>query len=146
DSVINSRFNYGETVASVYQSGENFENLIENKVSGFFGGDTFSMEGLIPNYHILGFDEKLFEILQQTDDNAYYLANNTEKTTESLEYMRDIASQQVVNRYTTAQLKVDFKNTATINSIMDIDHVMNTFENKLREVINSSAEGVPQGV
>ncbi|MGE4214843.1 MAG: tape measure protein [Anaerotignaceae bacterium] len=61
---------------------------------------------------------------------------------EDLKYIRGVAQREAMNNYTTAQIAVDFKNTATINSDLDIDLVMNKFTEKLREAVDTCAEGV----
>ena len=61
---------------------------------------------------------------------------------EDLKYIRSVAQREAINNYTTAQIAVDFKNNATINSDLDIDLVMNKFTEKLREAVDTCAEGV----
>lgn len=61
---------------------------------------------------------------------------------EDLKYIRGVAQRDAINNYTTAQIAVDFKNSATINSDLDIDVVMNKFTEKLREAVDTCAEGV----
>ncbi|MGE4215241.1 MAG: tape measure protein [Anaerotignaceae bacterium] len=78
----------------------------------------------------------------QIADNTGSMADSMEISKEDLKYMRDAAEREVVNRFTTAQIAVDFKNTANINSNMDIDGVMNQFTEKLREAVDTSAEAV----
>jgi hypothetical protein len=70
------------------------------------------------------------------------MADNMEITEEDLKYLRDVAERETVNRFTTAEIKVDFKNEATINSDLDIDGVMNKFTDVLREAIYTEAEEV----
>ncbi|MEA5084349.1 MAG: tape measure protein [Lachnospiraceae bacterium] len=80
--------------------------------------------------------------LAQIADNTGSMADSMDISKEDLKYMRDVAEREAINRYTTAQIAVDFKNTATINSNMDIDGVMNKFTEVLREAVNTSAEEV----
>lgn len=61
---------------------------------------------------------------------------------EDFKYLRGVAQREAINNYTTAQIAVDFKNNATINSDLDIDLVMNKFTQKLREAVDTCAEGV----
>lgn len=61
---------------------------------------------------------------------------------EDLKYIRGAAQSETINNFTTAQIAVDFKNNATINSELDIDLVMNKFTEKLREAVDTCAEGV----
>ena len=59
---------------------------------------------------------------------------------EELEWLRKIAERETVNRFTTAEIKLDFTSSATINSDMDIDGYINTFTTELQEVLVSTAE------
>lgn len=61
---------------------------------------------------------------------------------ENLKYIRDVAQREAINNHTTAQIAVDFTNNSTINSDLDIDLVMNKFTEKLREAVDTCAEGV----
>lgn len=61
---------------------------------------------------------------------------------ENLKYIRDVAQREAINNHTTAQIAVDFTNNATINNDLDIDLVMNKFTEKLREAVDTCAEGV----
>lgn len=61
---------------------------------------------------------------------------------EELEWLRKVAERETVNRFTTAEIKLDFTSSATINSDMDIDGYINTFTTELQEVLVSTAEGL----
>ena len=56
--------------------------------------------------------------------------------------MRDIAEREVVNRFTTAEIKIDMTNHNNINSDLDIDGVVERIGEKLAEEVNISSEGV----
>lgn len=61
---------------------------------------------------------------------------------EDLKYMRDIAEQEVINRFTGIDIKVDMTNYNSVNSDMDIDGIVDTLSEKLEESLNTSAEGL----
>lgn len=77
-----------------------------------------------------------------TASNTGSISDSLEKTDDYLELLTDIAEREAINRFTTAEVKVDFTTNANISSDMDIDGVMNIFEEKLQEAMDSSAEGV----
>ncbi|HCT64267.1 MAG TPA: hypothetical protein DIC60_03190 [Lachnospiraceae bacterium] len=84
-------------------------------------------------------------LFQKAADTVAYtggITSDMEISDEDLKYLRDVAVREAIDHYTTAQIAVDFKNTATINSDMDIDSVMNKFTEKLREAVDISAEEV----
>lgn len=77
-----------------------------------------------------------------TASNTGSISDSLEKTDEYLELLTDLAEREAINRFTTAEVKVDFTTNANISSDMDIDGVMNVFEEKLQEAMDASAEGV----
>ncbi len=61
---------------------------------------------------------------------------------EELKWLRKIAERESVNKFTTAEIKLDFSSTATLNSDMDIDGYINTFTDELQEALVTTAEGL----
>lgn len=120
---IKSRIEYGDA----WEKGKAKGLEISDKISGIFEGSNMD------------------NLLQNTEDiasNTGGISDSLNISKEDLKYMRDVAEREAINRYTTAQIAVDFKNTSTINSNMDIDGVMNKFTEVLREAVNTSAEEV----
>lgn len=81
-----------------------------------------------------------------------YLANtssNTEKMTDSMEwldedirYLVDVAERESINQFTTAEIKVETTNNNKIDSSLDLDSVLDKFNDGLLEVLQTAAEGV----
>lgn len=63
-------------------------------------------------------------------------------TEESLKYLRDIAEQETVNRFTTAEIKIEQTNHNTISGKMDLDGVMDGLTEVVEEAAYTIAEGV----
>lgn len=81
-------------------------------------------------------------LLSDIADNTDQIADDVEMSSEDLELLRDIAERQEINRYTTAEIRVEMVNNNTISSEMDIDGVVNLLEIKVQEAMVTSAEGV----
>lgn len=125
--------------SDAFASGAAWGDSVSDKVSGLFdfaGMDTLG-----------AFDAG--NTLAGIGDNAADTAANTAATAdaldyaeEDLQYLRDIAEREAINRFTTAEIKVEQHNTNNINSEMDVDGVMDAWANDFAEKLDVSEEGV----
>ena len=83
------------------------------------------------------------------NNNVAAIAANTADTAdalqlsnEDLKMLRNIAERQEINKYTTAEIKVEMVNHNNISNEMDLDGVVNLLEAKVTEALVTSAEGV----
>lgn len=80
---------------------------------------------------------------KDTAANTAKMADSMEASAEELKYLRDLAEQEVVNRFTTAEIKIDMSNMQnSINNEMDLDGVVAYLEEKVHETMTIAAEGV----
>lgn len=61
---------------------------------------------------------------------------------ENIKYLRDIAEKEAVNRFTTAEIKVDMTNNNNIASNTDLDGIITSLSDGLLEAMATTAEGV----
>lgn len=74
--------------------------------------------------------------------NTGKMADAMEITGEELKYLRDIAEQEAVNRFTTEEINIQQTNHNTINNGMDLDGVVSGLDDALGEAIEIATEGV----
>ena len=116
-------------------------------------GYNWGANSKLSNLFDSGVDNTDYQSLLDAAEGANQGAGDTAKNTgamkdalditeEDLKYMRDIAEQEVINRFTTAEIKVDMTNYNSVNSDLDIDGIVDTLGSKVEEQMNISAEGV----
>lgn len=74
--------------------------------------------------------------------NTGDIKNSLQVAKEDLQYLRDIAERDTINRFTTAEIKVDFTSNNNINSELDLDGIVDSLGQKLEERLEVVAEGV----
>lgn len=76
-----------------------------------------------------------------TAGNTAKMADSMDVLDEDLKYMRDAAEQEVINRFTLAELKVDVKNSNTLTKKTDFDDMGRALSMFTSEFLASAAEG-----
>ena len=74
--------------------------------------------------------------------NTGAMADSMEITEEELKYLRDIAEQEAINRFTTAEIRLEQTNHNTIKNGMDLDGIVSGMTDMMNEAIDISTEGV----
>ena len=131
------RIEYGDAWAA----GNSLGRGIEDAVGGLFNFDL----GAAENY---GADSPF--ALDDISNNAAMTAANTgaaadalTATTEELEYLRDIAERDAINRFTTAEVRIDRTGmTNRIEGNADLDGVISELTDGFTEALVTAAEGV----
>ena len=76
-------------------------------------------------------------------DNTGAMADSMDISSEELKYLRDIAEQEAVNRYTVAEINIDQSGMQNnITSGDDIDGFMTKLTDSVNEAVDSMTEGV----
>ncbi|EGT4563427.1 hypothetical protein E1H24_06070 [Clostridioides difficile] len=79
---------------------------------------------------------------KDTAGNTAKMAKTMDKSQEDLKYLRDIAEQETINRYTGVNIKIDMNNTNNISKDTDVDGIVNVLTEKLNDAMVVSAEGI----
>ncbi len=104
-----------------------------------------SIENAIANF---GNQEDMWNAAQndnlgKLNDTGKKIKNCVDKSNEDLKWMRDLAEQEVINRFTTAtlapQISIEF---GDVKETADVDGIVEHIENILTEQLNIAAEGV----
>lgn len=129
---IDYRFEYGDAWAA----GNDFGKGIDAKIGGMFNTGGLGDSG--------GFDlGDIAAYTGETADNTGKTADALAVTEEQLEYLRDIAERDAINRFTTAEVKIDMTGmTNRIDGSADLDGVISQLTEGFTEALVTAAEGV----
>lgn len=75
-------------------------------------------------------------------DSTGSMADSMDITNEELKYLREIAERDTINRFTTAEIKVEMTNNNNVSSDMDLDGIVDYLTNGVNEAMEKAAEGV----
>lgn len=71
------------------------------------------------------------------------MADSMEMSEEDLKYLRDIAERDAINRFTTAEIKIDMGGVNNnVSSNTDLDGMISYLEDNLYNAMATAAEGV----
>lgn len=140
DDLKLGRFEYG----AAFDMGYEFGQGVEDTVGGLF--DFSAMDSLGADaLDAYGLGNTLDGIYGNTGDTAGNTAAMSEAldiAEEDLAYMRDIAEREAINRFTTAEIRVEQQNTNYISQDTDLDGIMDAWANDFATKLDVSEEGV----
>ena len=135
------RFEYSGAWDAGYSFGEGIEDTISNfDPSSLFNTNIPSASDYADLSNYTG---SIGDSVGDIADNTGSIKDSLDITEEELKYMRDIAEQEAINRFTTAEITIDQSGMQnTIKSGMDLDGVFSALEDGLNEAIETMTEGV----
>lgn len=86
--------------------------------------------------------EKIGNGIEGIEGNTGTMAEAMGVSGEELKYLRDIAEQDAINRFTTAEIHLEQTNHNTIKNGMDLDGVVSRLDDMLGEATEIMTEGV----
>lgn len=139
-------------VGDAFNAGANWGDGVASDISDAVGG-LFDMDlGAATDYGASGLgtggygDFAMDDLLGntgQTAANTGAAADALSTSTEELEYLRDIAERDAINRFTTAEVRIDMTGmTNRIEGGADLDGVISTLTDGFTEALLTAAEGV----
>ncbi|MBY2673768.1 tape measure protein, partial [Clostridioides difficile] len=150
------RFNYGKAWDAGYKWGDKLETNIKDKfdiskmaedAKKKLGLDDLwdKKYGLGDGFGSAGLNSPLNDAAKGAKDtagNTAKMAKTMDKSQEDLKYLRDIAEQETINRFTGVNIKIDMNNTNNISKDADVDGIVNVLTEKLNDAMVVSAEGI----
>lgn len=127
--------------SKAFDDGAAWGDGIADKVRNFSLTDLFQTEPLPTDDYaswLGGLVDDVGDIAGDTGSMKDFL----DCTEEDLKYLRDIAEQESVNRYTLAEVKVEQINHNNISSDMDLDGVVSGLTDAVNEAVDNVTEGV----
>lgn len=133
----------GEAFDKGYAQGEKWQSDMGDWMGGLFDKGDNPLSDLENNFGgIKDATDKAADSGNKTAGNTAQMAKTMNASSEDLKYLRDIAERETINRFTTAEIKIDMNNNNTINSDMDIDGVVEKLTERVEEELLATAEGI----
>lgn len=153
---ISDAFNEGFTTFDAFQdgwasdafnAGAAWGDGIADKVSNFSLSDVFGQTD-IPNVgdYTSGFSDAIANSgvgdgIGNIDDNTGKIKDSLDITEEDLKYLRDIAEQEAINRFTTAEVTINQTNNNNVSSDTDLDGFITALDDAMGEAIDEVTNG-----
>lgn len=153
---ISDAFNEGFTTFDAFQdgwasdafnAGAAWGDGIADKVSNFSLSDVFGQTD-IPNVgdYTSGFNDAIAnsgvgDSIGNIDDNTGKIKDSLEVSEEDLKYLRDIAEQESINRFTTAEVTINQTNNNNVSSDTDLDGFITALDDAMGEAIDEVTNG-----
>lgn len=151
---ISDAFNEGFTTFDAFQdgwasdafnAGAAWGDGIADKVSNFSLSDVFGKVDM-PDSSAFDINDAIAnsgvgDSIGNIDDNTGKIKDSLDVTEEDLKYLRDIAEQEAINRFTTAEVTINQTNNNNVSSDTDLDGFITALDDAMGEAIESMTEG-----
>lgn len=148
--------------ADAFSQGAEWGDGIAGKISGFSLTDLFGMEGLpgtddsqylfekkdlsgnagLSNGTDVLENEGVFDNMDGIASDTSDILDSLAVSAEDLKYLRDLAEQEAVNRFTTAEIRVEMNNSNHISKDADLDGIVDGLTAKVLAAMELVQEGV----
>lgn len=140
DDMKLGRFEYG----AAWDAGYNFGEGIDESISNFDPSSLFDTN--VPSASdysdLSNYTAGIGDGVGDIADNTGSIADSMDITEEDLKYLRDIAEQETINRFTTAEITIEQTNHNTVSGKIDLDGVVDGLTDAVNEAVDIIAEGV----
>lgn len=132
-----NRISYGDA----FSMGADFGDGVVGGISDFFN-KTFNMDSIAPSVDLSDYTAGIGDGVKDIAGNTGAIKNSLNVSEDELRYLRDIAEQEVINRFTTAEITINQSNENHITNGMDLDGVVSVMAEGVAEAIDTAAEGI----
>ena len=140
DDLKLGRFEYG----AAFDLGYNFGEGVEDTIGGLFDFSAMDSMGAdaLDAFNLGNTLDGIYGNTGDTAGNTAAMSDALDIAEEDLAYMRDIAEREAINRFTTAEIRVEQQNTNYISQDTDLDGIMDAWANDFATKLDVSEEGV----
>ena len=133
---------YRASYSEAYNKGYDFGQGVENRIKNFFGGtkdDNSDNSGALGSY---GAASDMAANVANIAGDTSSISDSLDVSEEDLKYLRDIAEQEAINRFTTAEIKVDMSGMSnTVHNTNDLDGIVDGLTTRVLEAMEAVKEG-----
>ena len=140
DDMKLGRFEYG----AAWDAGYSFGEGIDESIANFDPSSPFdtNVPGAGDYADLSNYGAGLAGDVGDIAGNTGAIKDSMDITEEDLKYLRDIAEQEAINRFTTAEITIEQTNHNTVSGKMDLDGVIDGLTDAVNEAVDIIAEGV----
>lgn len=138
------RTDYGDAFRAGAAWGDGIaERISDFRISDLFGGTEIPDVGGYTSGFADVFDSSgIGGGVSDIAGNTGGIRDSLDCSQEDLKYLRDIAEQEAVNRYTLAEVKIEQTNHNNVSGGMDLDGIVSG----LTDAVNEAVDGITEGV
>lgn len=137
------RIDYGSTFDAGASVGDKASNAISDRFS-FNANETANLDATTQavNQNTNAINNGVNSINTKNAKNTSKLKKSVDISKENLVYLRDIAEKEAINQFTTAEVKVDMTNNNTVNNGLDLNGMIKSLSDGVKEAMEVCADGV----
>ena len=139
EEVLLQRVNAGDA----YDAGAAFGANLHDNINGWFDSKLGGFNNIFADYSgATASASSPDELLSGIKGDTGNISKKMDLTEEDLKFLRQLAEQEAINKFTTAEIKVDMVNQNNISKDTDMDAVVAHFKTVLEEELAVVAAGV----
>lgn len=140
---VNKGYNWGSNVEDKFKDKLNLKNLLADA----FDASKQLQNGLTSDTSKLdlandpAFKNATKSALDKIASNTGKTADSLSKRDDEIKFLREIGEREAVYKLNTSEIKVDMTNNNTVNSSLDLNSIVDSLANSLRNAMSTMAEG-----